>query len=98
MSEGTTTIVILGATGDLAQRKLVPALFTLACKGRLPDNVRILGFSRSILSDDEFRELIWKGTQELGELAVRRDEWGMFAQSMFYVGGDLGNLEDMTRL
>ena len=55
MAEGTTTIVILGATGDLAQRKLVPALFNLRCKGRIPENVRIIGFSRSPHSYDQFR-------------------------------------------
>ena len=54
--EGVTSIVIAGATGDLAQRKLLPALFHLWCKGRLPDNVCIVGFSRTEFSDDGFRD------------------------------------------
>ena len=45
MAEETTTIVIMGATGDLTQRKLLPALFQLACKGRLPKDLRIVGFA-----------------------------------------------------
>ena len=98
MTGETTTIVILGATGDLAQRKLVPALFNLRCKDRLPDELRIVGFSRSPHSDDQFRELMWRATQEFGELAVRQDEWAMFAKSLSYVGGDLGKTEDMVRL
>ena len=98
MTEETTTIVILGATGDLAQRKLVPALFNLRCKGRIPEGLRIVGFSRTPYTDEQFRELMCQGVRELGELAVRQDEWAMFAQSLFYVSGDLGIPEDMVRL
>ncbi len=67
---GASTIVIMGASGDLTRRKLLPALFQLACKHRLPENLRIVGFSRSEYSDDAFRELMWNGVRELGELAV----------------------------
>ena len=88
---GATTIVILGATGDLAQRKLVPALFNLRCKGRLPEGLNIVGFARSSHTDDEFRELMWKGVREFGELAVQRDEWAEFASHLHYVGGDVGD-------
>ena len=98
MTGETTTIVILGATGDLAQRKLVPALFNLRCKGRIPENLRIVGFSRSPHSDEQFREFMWQGVRGFGEPAVRQDEWAMFAQSLFYVAGDLGKTEDMVRL
>ena len=49
-------IIIVGASGDLAQRKLIPALFSLYCNGMLPAEFRIFGFARSQLKDDEFRE------------------------------------------
>ena len=49
-----TTIVIFGASGDLTQRKLVPALFSLYLKGRLPEGVRIVGFAYDPLSREEF--------------------------------------------
>ena len=98
MAEGTTTIVIYGASGDLAQRKLIPALFNLRCKGRLPKSLRIVGLSRTEYTDDQYRELVWKGTQEIGELAARREEWEMFAQNIFYVCGDLGDPEDHAHL
>ena len=93
-----TSIVILGATGDLAQRKLVPALFQLACKGRLPTGMRIVGFAHQDYTEDQFRELMWDSIQQYGDLAVRRDEWAMFARDLHYVGGDLSSLEDFTRL
>ncbi len=94
---GANTIVIMGASGDLTRRKLIPALFQLACKHRLPENFRIVGFSRSGYSDDAFRELMWDGVRELGELAVRRDEWSAFAKSLFYVPGDLANISEIWR-
>ena len=98
MAEGATTLVIVGATGDLARRKLVPALFTLACKSRLPEGLRIVGFARSEYSDDQYREFSWKDVQQFSDLAVRKDDWETFARSLFYVRGDLGNPEDSTNL
>ena len=50
-------IVIFGATGDLTERKLMPALFRLTCEGCFVD-VRIVGVGRSELTDDEFREMV----------------------------------------
>ena len=49
-------IVLLGATGDLARRKLLPGLFHLAVAGLLPDNYRIVGSARRALTDEQFRE------------------------------------------
>ncbi len=52
-----TTLVVFGATGDLAQRKLLPALYNLARDGALPERFALVGSSRSQLADDEFRAL-----------------------------------------
>ena len=53
MTHENTVIVIFGGTGDLTRRKLVPALFQLGCKGRLPEGLRIIGFARPEYSDDQ---------------------------------------------
>ena len=50
-----TSIVIFGASGDLAQRKLVPSLFNLYRKGRMPKQFRIIGYGNTAFSDDQFR-------------------------------------------
>ncbi len=50
-----TTLVIFGASGDLARRKLLPALYNLAHEGALPERFSLIGVSRRELSDDEFR-------------------------------------------
>ena len=64
----------------------------------MPAGLRIVGLSRTEYNDDQFKELVWKGAQEIGELAARRDEWEMFARNVFYVCGDLGDPEDQGHL
>ena len=98
MNEENTTIVIFGGTGDLAQRKLVPALFQLKSKMRLPETTRIVGFSRRPNSDDQYRDLMRNGVQEFSDLDVRKDDWASFAKNLHYVSGDLNIQEDLLRL
>ena len=96
--EGVTTIVIFGANGDLTKRKLMPALFNLRCKGRLPEKTRVLGLSRTQLSDDQFRDLMWEGVREFGEVDASAEQWDAFAKGVFYVSGDLGNPQHLDVL
>ena len=52
------SIIIVGASGDLAMKKVFPALFALYCQGLLPERFTLFGFSRSALSDTEFRNKV----------------------------------------
>ena len=52
------SIVVVGASGDLARRKIFPALFALYCQDYLPERFHVFGFARSELSDEEFRTRI----------------------------------------
>src|SRR6476659_9051905 len=52
-----TALVIFGATGDLAHRKLLPALYNLAHEGALPARFELIGVARREKPDDEFREM-----------------------------------------
>src|SRR5579884_3780696 len=52
-----TALVIFGGTGDLAHRKILPALYNLAHEGALPERFELIGIARSPHSDDEFREV-----------------------------------------
>ncbi len=87
----TTTLVIFGISGDLARRKLVPALFTLHCKGRLPNDLRVIGVSRSDFTDTMCRLHVWDGVRELADLAIREEEWEDFASRIFFARGDISN-------
>lgn len=49
------TVVIMGASGDLARTKIIPALYALYCQGYLPRRLRVVGYARSEFSDDAFR-------------------------------------------
>ena len=98
MAGEATTLVIMGATGDLTRRKLIPALFNLGCKGRLPENINIVGFARSDYSADVFCQLMWESARDFAELAERRDDWDEFASRISYVRGDVSSPEHMAVL
>jgi glucose-6-phosphate 1-dehydrogenase len=59
-----TTLVIFGATGDLAHRKLLPAIYNLAHEGALPEGFNLIGVSRSEMSDDEYRQMAREAIKE----------------------------------
>jgi glucose-6-phosphate 1-dehydrogenase len=62
--------VVFGATGDLARRKILPALARLATRGALPDDFIVVGVARSPMSDDEFRQICLEAAPTGGS-----DEW-----------------------
>ena len=93
-----TTIVIVGASGDLTRRKLIPALFHLGSRGLLPPGLRIVGYARTDFSEDGFREYMREGARDLGGLKADRGEWDRFARNLHYLRGDAVSTEDMERL
>ncbi len=88
-SQRNATLVILGGTGDLTQRKLMPALFDLANRGSTPPNMSIVCFARSTYSDEEYRKFMWDKVSEFRDLAARRSDWDAFARRIHYVSGDI---------
>jgi len=96
------TIVIFGASGDLTQRKLVPALHTLSCRRLLSPDTRIIGVSRSEYSDEAFREHLYDGVVEYSRAASGPDTvcqmWSDFSDNYSYMSGDLSDLKTYRRL
>ena len=86
-----STIVIFGGTGDLARRKLAPALCNLLRKDRLPRNVQFVGFARADLDETAYRELMWEGVRDLSDLDISRDEWETLAPRLHYSRGDVSD-------
>jgi glucose-6-phosphate 1-dehydrogenase len=84
-----TTLVIFGATGDLARRKLLPALYNLAHEGALPERFHLVGSSRSELSDEDFRERAAAGVREFSRREVDETVLDALLASARYVSGDL---------
>src|ERR1700750_1473824 len=60
-----TTLVIFGATGDLAHRKLLPALYNLAHEGALPERFHLVGVSRSDMPHGDFRAMAVEAIREV---------------------------------
>ncbi len=92
------TLVIFGASGDLTSRKLVPALYHLFQKERLPDDTRIVGFSRSPFTDDQWRASLAETTAQFSGDRFDRQAWDRFAPKLFYQPGDIGRSEDFDAL
>ncbi len=76
------TIVIIGASGDLTSRKLVPALFNLYLNNGLPDAFLIVGCSRTELSSQEFKNKIQSSLKKDRDLNF--SDWQSFSASLFY--------------
>ena len=96
--EQPVTIVIFGATGDLARRKLIPALFSNHLRGRLPRRFSIVGFSGSERTEGNFREHLRQGFVELAPEVFRAEAWGEFAARIWYTPGDFGDAAAYERL
>jgi glucose-6-phosphate 1-dehydrogenase len=92
------TFVILGASGDLTHRKLVPALYHLFRKGRLPKDTRIVGFSRTAFTHDEWRSDLAKAVARFVGNDFDAGLWDRFSQNIYYHPGDIGRTEDFTTL
>ncbi len=94
----STSIVIFGASGDLTQRKLIPALFSRYCKGRMPPEFSIVGFARREKSHEEFRDHLKDGLREFSTYECDVDKWADFSSRIWYSRGDANEAEDFARL
>jgi glucose-6-phosphate 1-dehydrogenase len=83
-------LVLFGATGDLARRKLLPGLFHLGEAGLLPERYRIVCVSREALTDDEFRSFAHAAVDEFGRRPADGDTWHEFSALLSYVDSDDG--------
>src|SRR5260221_60236 len=92
------TFIIFGASGDLTHRKLVPALYHLFRKGRLPKDTRIVGFSRTAFTHDEWRTDLAKAVARFVGNDFDAGLWDRFSQNIYYHAGDIGRAEDFTEL
>ena len=78
-------IVIIGGTGDLARRKLLPALYNLHLEGLLPAQGKIIGYARTRRSDDEFRAAAAAAVKEFSRTGLDEKAWSSFAERLTFV-------------
>ena len=94
----THTLVIFGASGDLTSRKLIPALYSLHQKGRLPSQTRVVGVSRTKFTHEAWREELANTTRKYAGKEFDSAGWQRFASSVFYHAGDIDKSEDFAAL
>jgi len=92
-------VVIFGATGDLAQRKLVPALYNLAVTGHLPAAFGIVGVAKSVLSHQEYVQSMREAVGKFSRTKpIDPEIWQDFAAGMRYVPGSFDDPDTFARL
>lgn len=92
------SIVIFGASGDLTSRKLIPALFRLFVKGRLPEGSRIVGVSRSNFEHQQWRDSLRETTAEFVTDLFTPETWDAFSQNIYYQPGNIQEQADFVAL
>ena len=86
------TIVIFGASGDLTQRKLIPALYHLHKEKQMPVPYRVIGFARRAKSDESWRQELLEGLKRHSRTQpVDTKAWGEFASRVSYFQSDFSN-------
>jgi glucose-6-phosphate 1-dehydrogenase len=90
-------VVMFGASGDLAKRKLLPALFDLAWNACLAPRFRLLGFARTPMGDEDFRREAAEALSK-GEAAKHKDKQQDFLKQLHYFGGNYDDAESYKRL
>jgi len=92
-------LVIFGASGDLTQRKLIPALYSLAHDGLLPAGQTIVGYARPDYTDDAFRMAMREACDKFARVRPVDDAvWDNFAKGLFYVKGEFAEPDGILRL
>jgi glucose-6-phosphate 1-dehydrogenase len=84
-------LVIFGASGDLTSKKLIPALYSLALRGLLPERFGIVGAARTEESDDQFRERMKQAVKDHARDPFQDDVWEKLATGMRYVTLDFAD-------
>ena len=92
------TIVIFGASGDLTSRKLIPAIYSLHQKKRLPPDTQIVGFARTAFSHDAWRERLAESTAQFAGPQFDAATWNTLAPRIFYLPGSVDRLDDFQAL
>ncbi len=85
-----SVLVLFGASGDLTERKIIPAFYELEKRNRLPDRFAIIGFARRDYSRDQFRDTLRKSLDKFVP-AVDANVWSKLSERLNYVSSDFNS-------
>ncbi|WP_334076166.1 MULTISPECIES: glucose-6-phosphate dehydrogenase [Paenibacillus] len=90
---------IFGATGDLARRKLFPAIYSLYREGKLAEDFAVIGVARRPRTQEEFRDDVHRSIQEFCRYKVKDEaDWTQFAEHFSYKSLDINNIDGYHEL
>jgi glucose-6-phosphate 1-dehydrogenase len=92
------TIVIFGGNGDLAHRKLLPALYNLHVDGLLPPRMAIVGVGRKALTDAAYREFAKDGLARFSRRPIDEPAWQAFSAMLFFVNASIDGEQGLAPL
>ena len=95
---GPCAVVIFGVTGDLATKKLMPAIYDLANRGLLPPTFALIGFARRDWVDEDFGNIVLKAVQAHARTPFRQEVWDRLNEGIRFVQGTFDDEAGYTRL
>ncbi|NDC19137.1 MAG: glucose-6-phosphate dehydrogenase, partial [Microbacteriaceae bacterium] len=84
---GPCAIVLFGVTGDLARKKLMPAVYDLANRGLLPPGFALVGFARRDWEQQDFAQVVHDSVKEYARTEFREDVWEQLLKGIRFVSG-----------
>lgn len=97
--EGGAVFFIFGATGDLASRKLYPAIYSLYCEQKLDERFAVIGLARRARSQEQFHADIRNSIEEFARHQIEDEsKWNKFVEHFEYLSLDIGNLQGFSEL
>jgi glucose-6-phosphate 1-dehydrogenase len=88
---GPCGVVLFGVTGDLARKKVMPAIYDLANRGFLPPGFSLVGFARRDWADEDFAQVVHDAVREHSRTPFREETWKQLSEGIRFVAGDLGD-------
>ena len=88
---GPSGMVIFGVTGDLARKKLLPAIYDLANRGLLPPGFALVGFGRRNWSKQDFEDYVCEAVEASSRTAFNTNVWDRLAEGMQFVSGSFND-------
>jgi glucose-6-phosphate 1-dehydrogenase len=95
---GPSGLVIFGVTGDLARKKLIPAVYDLANRGLLPPGFALVGFARRDWKNQDFMEVVHESVKLYARTPFREDIWRQLSAGIRFVAGDFDDNVAFDRL
>jgi glucose-6-phosphate 1-dehydrogenase len=95
---GPCVLVMFGVTGDLARKKLIPAIYDLANRGLLPPGFSLVGFARRDWENEDFAQLTYDAVKQNARTPFRDTVWQQLSEGVRFVPGEFGDDEAFDRL